>query len=237
MPATVNDLRGLHDLHRRARAIRDRLESGPKTLAARLRGLEKRRQALEEDREALKKRKADVHRQEMQVQSQRTRVDDLRVKLNSVKKNEEYKAIMSEIAMINKDVSNKEDAILELMQGAETATAELAAQEAEVARFADEVETLRADVETKAEGQRAQLKELEAAIVESEAVVPESDRERYRRTVKGQGDDAFAAVDSHTRACHGCNQVITIQAVSELMNAEHLVYCKTCGRIMYLIED
>ncbi|QDV32870.1 zinc ribbon domain-containing protein [Tautonia plasticadhaerens] len=237
MPATVNDLRGLHDLHRRAKAIRDRLESGPKTLAARQRGLEKRRQALEEAREALKHRKADVHRQEMQVQSQRTRVDDLRVKLNAVKKNEEYKAIMSEIAMINNTIAHQEDAILELMQGVETSAAELAAQEAEAARFAGEVEALRVDVETKAEGQRAQLKELEGAIAESESVVPEEDRERYRRTVRGQGDDAFAGVDSHTRACDGCNQVITIQAVSELMNAEHLVYCKTCGRIMYLVED
>lgn len=237
MPATVNDLRGLHELHRRARAIRDRLESGPKTLAARQRGLEKRRQALDEAREALKHRKSDVHRQEMQVQSQRTRVDDLRVKLNSVKKNEEYKAIMSEIAMINKAISNQEDAILELMQGVETAAAELASLEAETAKFAEGVETLRVDVETKAEGQRTQLQELEAAIEESESVVPEEDRERYRRTVRGQGDDAFAAVDSHTRACYGCNQVITIQAVSELMNATHLVYCKTCGRIMYLVED
>ena len=100
MPATADDLRGLHDLHRRAKALRDRLESGPKTLAARQRGLEKRRAALDEARTALKQKKADVHKQELQVQSQRNRVDDLRVKLNTVKKNEEYKAITSEIATI-----------------------------------------------------------------------------------------------------------------------------------------
>ncbi|RUL88827.1 zinc ribbon domain-containing protein [Tautonia sociabilis] len=237
MPATADDLRGLHELHRRASALRDRLESGPKTLAARLRGLEKRKADLEAAREALKKRKAEVQRQELQVQSQRTRVDDLRVKLNTVKKNDEYKAIMSEIAMINKAISHQEDAILELMQGVETASAELAAQEADVARFASEVEALRSDIETKTDAQRAQLKELEAAIAESEAVVPEDDRERYRRTVRGKGDDAFAAVDPHTRACHGCYQVATIQAISELMNADRLVYCKTCGRILYLIEE
>ncbi|MEW4569161.1 nucleic acid-binding protein [Tautonia sp. JC769] len=237
MPATVDDLRGLHDLHRRVKALRDRLESGPKTLAARLRGLETRRAALEAARTALKQRKSDVQRQELTVQSQRTRCDDLRVKLNSVKKNEEYKAIMNEIAMINKDVNSKEEAILELMQGVETAAAELAAQEAEVAKFSEGVEALRQEIESKAEGQRAQLKELEAAITESEAVVPADDRERYRRSVRGKGDDAFAAVDRHTRACEGCNQVNTLQDLSELMNAERLVFCKTCGRIMYLVED
>ena len=237
MPATVDNLRGLHDIHRRAKAIRDRLESGPKTLAARNRGLEKRKAALEEARTALKQRKADVHKQELQVQSQRTRADDLRVKLNTIKKNEEYKALTNEIAMINKAVAGQEDRILEMMQGVETAAAELAVQEAETAKFAQDVEALREDIESKAEGQRRQLKELEASILEGESLIFEDDRERFVRTVRGMGDDAFAAIDPHTRACDGCNQVITIQAVSELMNAGHIVFCKTCGRIQYLAED
>lgn len=237
MPATADDLRGLHDMHRRAKALRDRLESGPKTLAARQRGLETRRKTLEEAQTALKHRKADVQRQELQVQSQRSRCDELRVKLNAVKKNDEYKAIMNEIAMINKDVNNKEEAILGLMQAVEDASAELAKHEAEVAKFAEGVEALRHDIETKAEGQREQLKELEEAIKEGESLVPTEDRERYRRSVSGKGDDAFAGVDRKTNSCDGCNRVVTIQAVSELMNATHLVFCKSCGRILYLIED
>ena len=35
MPATAENLRDLHHLHQRAQALRDRLTSGPKTLAAR----------------------------------------------------------------------------------------------------------------------------------------------------------------------------------------------------------
>src|SRR5690606_1442512 len=141
------------------------------------------------------------------------------------------------IALISKAIDGQEDAILELMQVVETAAVELARQEAELKKFAEEVAALRLEIESKAEVQRAQLKELEAAIVEGESIIPADDRERYRRTLRGKGDDAFAAVDAHTRACDGCNQVITIQAISELMNAEHLVFCKTCGRIMYLAED
>ena len=237
MPATADDLRGLHELHRRAKSLRDRLESGPKTLAARRRGMDTRQKAVDEAREALKKRKADVQRHELQVASQRSRVDDLRVKLNAVKKNDEYKAITNEIAMINKAIANQEDAILELMQGVETAAAELKAQEAALAKFAEELEALAVEVESKAEGQRAQLKEIEESILESEAVVPDGDRERYRRSVRGRGDDAFAAVDPHIHSCDGCNQVVTIQAVSELMGTDHLVFCKSCGRILYLLED
>ena len=42
MPITASNLRELHQLHQRAKALRDRLTSGPKTLAARHAALAKR---------------------------------------------------------------------------------------------------------------------------------------------------------------------------------------------------
>ncbi len=234
MIATAADLRGLHDLHRRARALRDRLESGPKTLAARRRGQNKRQLELDQANEALRAKKAEVKAEELQIQGQRNRVGDLRTKLNTVKKNDEYKAIMSEIAMINKAVAKQEEDLLALMQEVEDQSSQIAAKEAEIAKHAAEIEKLRDEIETKAEGHRAQLSELEVSIRNSESVVPEDDRERYRRDILGRSDDAFAAVDSASRACEGCFQVITLQAMSELMADDRLVFCKSCGRILYI---
>ncbi len=47
MTATAEHLRDLHQLHQRAKALRDRLTSGPKTLAARQAALANRQAALE----------------------------------------------------------------------------------------------------------------------------------------------------------------------------------------------
>ena len=38
-------------------------------------------------------------------------------------------------------------------------------------------------------------------------------------------------------ACHGCYVGVTAQMVNELMNGNTLVFCKTCGRILYLAEQ
>jgi predicted nucleic acid-binding Zn-ribbon protein len=38
-------------------------------------------------------------------------------------------------------------------------------------------------------------------------------------------------------SCHGCYVGVTHQMINELMNANTLVFCKTCGRILYLAEQ
>lgn len=232
----ASDLKSLHLLHQRAKALRDRLDSGPKTLSTRQKSLEARLKLLEDARTALKQRKADILKREMTTQSARTRVDDLRVKLNAVRKNDEYKAITNQIATDNKSISKQEDEILELMSASETQAADLAKLEAEVHKAAEEFKKQRDEFEAKAQTLREQLSQVEAALVDSESIIPEDDRERYRRSIRGQGADAFAGVDRKHPACSGCFVTVTHQGVNELMIGNSLVFCLTCGRILYL-ED
>ncbi len=237
MPATADDLRGLHDLHRRGKALRNLLESAPKTLAARKKGLETRQKAVEDARNTLKAAKAGIHKKETIVAGFNAKLDDLRIKLNSVKKNEEYKAIQNQIAHDQLAISKHEDNILEEMGAVESQVAELAALEADVQRFKADVEALQTDIETKAKAQRAQLQELEAAIRDAESIIPADHRDAYRRVVKQRGDDAFAAVDPDANACTGCFLGVTPQGVNDLINNEALCFCKSCGRILYLSDD
>ena len=53
MTATADALRDLHTLHQRAKAVRDRLQSGPKTLVVRQAALVVRQADLEKARKAL----------------------------------------------------------------------------------------------------------------------------------------------------------------------------------------
>lgn len=235
MPTTADNLRELHSLHQRAKALRDRLTSGPKTVAARQAVLARRQSDLDAALVALKRTKADAKNREVQAQSIRNRVDDLRTKLNATKKQAEYDAIRNQIANDNKVADKLEDEALELMGQAETKEVELKAQEAEVGKLRSEVEALAHEVESKADGHRAQLAELEAAIVEAEAIIPGDVRDQYRRVVKGRGADGMAPVEHG--ACSGCYVSITAQMMNDLINADALVFCKACGRILYLAEE
>ncbi len=235
MSTSAENLRDLHALHQRSKSLRDRLASGPKTLSARQAFLTKKRADLDATKEALKKLRVEIKNKENQVQSQRDRADDLRTKLNSVKKQAEYDAIRNEIAHTNQNASKLEDDVLELMQKVEGQETEIKAFEADTTKLAQEVEALAKDIADRASAAVTQLAELDSAIAQAEEIIPENQREQYVRNIKGRADDAMAQVDDG--ACHGCFVAVTPQMVNELINGNHLVFCKTCGRILYLAEQ
>ena len=236
MPSsTASSLRDLHQLHQRAKSLRDRLMSGPKTLAARKLALLGREKALEEAKKALQDEKVAVKKHEHHLQSQQSKSDDLRVKLNLVKKNDEYKAIQNQLALDKSHMDKTEGEILEAMVRMDEKTVAVHNAEVEVKKFADEVNALAKQIEEHADAQKAQLAELDKAIIEAENVIDPDQRDRYRRTVKQRGADALAAVEGN--ACSGCFVTITHQVMNELINAHTLQFCMACGRMLYLAEE
>ena len=234
MTATAELLRDLHLLHQRAKALRDRLASAPRTLAARQSALANRQADLEKARKALQDARVQLKKNEHSLQAQQAKIDDLKVKLNQVKKNEEYKALQNQIAHDKTAMSKVEDETLQSYEQIETQTQALAKLEAEVKTFGQQVSALEADIQAQAVTQKNQLQELETAIAEAEISIPQDDRERYRRTVRQFGADALAVCEN--RACLGCFTEVTTQMLNHLINADQLTFCKSCGRLLYLSE-
>ncbi len=234
MPTTAESLRDLHHLHQRARALRDRLSSGPKTLAARQAALSARQAELEVARKALQDAKMHVKKHEHSLKGIETKIDDLKVKLNLAKKNDEYKALQNQIAHDNTAKGKIEEDILLALDEVETKTAGLAQIEADVKRFADEVAALQQQIDQQSGEHKAQLREIETAITQAEAAIPENHRDHYRRIVARYGADAMAACEDGS--CHGCYTSITPQMMNELINRETLTFCLSCGRLLYYIE-
>jgi predicted nucleic acid-binding Zn-ribbon protein len=235
MPATDNNLRELHQLHQRAKALRDRMSSGPKTLAARQGALATRQTALEGKRKELQDAKVQLKKREHSLQAHQAKIDDLRVKLNQVKKNDEYKAIQNQLAIDKAAVEKLEGEILEDMVRIDELAAALAREDAETKKFGQDVAALQAQIESQAAEQGTQLDDLVSAIIGAEVIIPVDLRERYRRTVKQHGADAMAFIENG--ACSGCFVSVTAQMMNELINAHSLTFCKSCGRVLYLAEE
>ncbi len=234
MSPTADVLRDLHHLHQRAKALRDRLASAPRTLAARQAALATRQADLEKARKALQDAKVGLKKGEHSLQAHQSKIDDLKVKLNQVKKNEEYKALQNQIAHDNAAMGKTEDEILHGYEAVETQNAAVAKLEAEVQSFAKELSALQAEIESQSLAHKAQLDELEAAIVGAEGSIPEEDRDRYRRTVRQFGADALAGCENG--ACLGCFTAVTTQMLNHLINGDQLMFCKSCGRLLYMSE-
>jgi predicted nucleic acid-binding Zn-ribbon protein len=234
MPATAENLRDLHQLHQRARALRDRITSGPKTLAARQAALTARQAEVEVSRKALQDAKMHVKKHEHTLKGIETKIDDLKVKLNQVKKNDEYKALQNQIAHDNTAKSKAEEDILTALEEVEIKTAEVARLEADVKKYASDVAALQQQIEQQAGDHKAQLRELETAITEAEAAIPDNHRDQYRRIVARYGADALAACEDGS--CHGCFTAVTPQMMNDLINGTSLTFCLSCGRLLYCSE-
>jgi predicted nucleic acid-binding Zn-ribbon protein len=234
MSATAQNLHDLHHLHQRARALRDRLASGPRTLAARQAALANRQGELEKAKQALQDSKVHLKKHEHSILGIDTKVDDLKIKLNLVKKNEEYKALQNQIAHEQSSKAKLEEEMLVALETIESKTAEAGKLEADVSRSAAEVAGIRQQIDEQAASHQTQLRELETAIIEAETVIPEELRDRYRRIVGRYGADALAACEDS--ACSGCYTSIPALMVNELINASGLQFCLSCGRLLYLPE-
>jgi predicted nucleic acid-binding Zn-ribbon protein len=235
MSATAEVLRELHHLHQRAKALRDRLASGPKRLAARQAALTTREAEIEKARKTLQDAKLQLKKHEHSLQAHQTKIDELKVKLNQVKKNEEYKALQNQIAHDQAAMGKTEDEILQAYEAIETQTVALTKLEGELKAFAKDVSTLQQEIESQSSTHQSQLQELESAILSAETSIPEDQRERYGRTVRQYGADALAACDDG--ACLGCFTAVTTQMLNHLINGDQLTFCKSCGRLLYMAEQ
>ncbi|MGO9810234.1 MAG: zinc ribbon domain-containing protein [Isosphaeraceae bacterium] len=235
MTATAELLRDLHLLHQRAKALRDRLASAPRTLASRQAALATRQADVEQARKVLQDAKVQLKKNEHALQAQQAKIDDTKAKLNQIKKNEEYKALQNQIAHDKAAISKTEDEILQSYELIETQAVALAKLEAEVKSFARDVVAIQTEIESQAASHKAQLQELETAIIEAEISIPEQERERYSRTVRQFGADALAACENG--ACLGCFTSVTTQMLNHLINGDQLMFCKSCGRLLYLDEQ
>ncbi len=234
MSATAENLQVLHQLHQRARALRDRLASGPKTVDVRKVALANRLAQLERTRKELQDIKVQLKKNEHSLQGVDTKIDDLRTKLNLVKKNEEYKALQNQIAHENFSKAKVEEEVLVSLEAIEAKSAELAQLEAEWKRSSAELAALEQQIDAQAVGHQAQLEELDRAIALAEDTIPEEYRDRYRRIVARYGADALAECEDDS--CRGCFTSVTAQMINDLINGTGLSFCLSCGRLLYRTE-
>lgn len=235
MPSTASSLRELHLLHQRAKALRDRLASAPKSLAAKKTAAAARQAKLDEAKKALQDEKLAVKRAEAQVQAHLAKTEDLKVKQMAIKKNDEFRAVQSQIEANKLNIEKAEGQVIEAMDRVTEKEGGVAAAAAEVQQFNGEVDALAKQIEATAAGQRTQLAELDAAITEAESCIDEDQRDRYRRVVKQRGADALAPVEGS--ACGGCYVTVTGQMMNDLINGHTIQFCMTCGRMLYLVEE
>ncbi len=235
MTTTANSLREIHSLHQRSKAIRDRLLSVPKTIVARQAQVARKQDTLDKAKKDIQQIKVSKGLKEVQRKSLLGKIDDYSSKLLTVKKNEEYKAIQNEIALVKSQVNKVDDEIIDFEIDLEDRDASVKLLEADLKKAQDDLATYQKQSTEAKAGEEAKLEELAHSLLNAEAVINPDIREQYQRVIRQRGAEAMAVVESG--ACMGCNMSITSQMLNDLINCDNLVFCRSCGRILYMAEE
>lgn len=168
---------------------------------------------------------------ESEVETFRQKLSKYKDQLMSVKTNKEYQAMLAEIANCEKEISAKEDQILERMMLADewnekqrAAKVELSTREREIQARREELEAFRSRSENELnhlEGQRSLLRE---------SLSPELVELYERIATARQGVAVAPALD---QSCQGCHVRLRPQLFQEVKTNLQIIRCESCSRILY----
>ena len=176
-----------------------------------------------------------LNKREMDLKDIEERIKKLEVQLNTVKTNKEYAAFQHEIFGLKADKSRIEDEILKMFEQAEQQQKEITLLTAKASEADAAASERRKAIQAALQDADARVARVQTERAELSGKIPPAFRSPYERLLTRSDGRAMAACRNYV--CSGCRMQLTANTVSLLMGGDKLIYCQSCGRILYLAED
>jgi uncharacterized protein len=187
---------------------------------------------LEASKLQLKQIESERKRLELEVESKKLQIERYALQQFQTKKNEEYRALASEIDNCRAAIVGFEDQQLELMERADGVQKEVAAATLVANHANKDVDSDMSDLAEREQALLRQRADLEAGYRELEAAVgDESILARYKRLRKQRGERTVVGIEHSV--CGGCHMKLPVQIVISCQGAQDLISCPNCARILY----
>ena len=229
-PALVS-LIALQSLDSAAETARKRLAELPaaeqaieRRLAAAAGAVEAAKARLQENKDQYRALEKDV----ALVDSRLARFDDHKA---AVKTNQEYQALLHEIATAKAEKDALEDRLLTLMDAADGIAADLAAAEATRTTATREGEETRAALAAERAALDAELARLAAERARATPAVPAPMLAKYEQLLRQRRGIAVAAMTGDI--CSACHVRLRPHVTQQVRRNEDVVQCESCQRILY----
>lgn len=201
---------------------RERLQATESDAQAKLDGAKLKLKQFETERKQL----------ELEVDSKKQQIEKYSLQQFQTKKNDEYRALASEIDTCRGAIVLLEDQQLELMEKADGAQKEVSNASQVAGEAKKLIDSQLSDLSQREQALRKQLADLEAGYEQLEAAVgDESVLGRYKRLRKQRGERTVVGIEHSV--CGGCHMKLPTQIVISCQGGQELICCPNCGRILY----
>ena len=221
----------LHRIHRQQADLRDRMERGPKQVKAAEANVAKADAEHQQAKDAFKAAKISADQKQLQLREREAKLLDWQGKLMQAQSNREYQALKDQIAADQQANSVLADEILESLEKLDTLQAAIKVAAGNLATLQGEADKVRARVAEQNKQLEAELARVQVQLKSAEEVLPDDFKTELHRIAKVRAEEALASVEGD--CCGGCYQTLTPQTL-ELLRQDKLVFCKSCGRLLYM---
>lgn len=230
MSEELDHLWALHELDEEVSAVTATLDRFPEQRASLERRLETERGRLRELDERVRGMQTERRKFEQDAEAMGAQERKFQSQLPAVKKNEEYTALLHEIATARAKRSDLETEVLLRLEAEEQAMGERPAVEREVKSLEAEVDERMRAIESEEGTDRERLASLEARRAIELGALPAAVRTRYER-IHGSREGR-AVVPILKGACGGCFRAQPPQVLQEARRRDRLLACEGCGRLL-----
>jgi predicted nucleic acid-binding Zn-ribbon protein len=227
-------LRELHRIHQQLSDLRERLDRGPQLVRARTVNVTRLEEELTKAQADSKAAHVAAEKKQLLLKSGELKIEDLQRKLNAANSNREYQALKDQIAADQMANSVLADEILESLEKVDEFQGKIATAQQNLAKGKSELDKAQQQVREQQESLQADASRLEGELKTVEKQLHAEFRDAYDRAVKSKGSDAMAQLEGET--CSGCFHTITPN-LANAVRMDRVVFCQTCGRLLYLPED
>ena len=231
MTADIAQVNRLQSLDIRIAELEREIATLPKHIAQIEKALDSHLRRLEADRAALAANQKERKRLEDDGKVETQKISKLKDQMLLAKTNEQYRAFQHEITYCEEAIRKSEDRILDLMSEAEPLDANVKKAEAALTEEKKQVEAEKKQARERTAVDQKQLGELQTerkTLVDS--VSPQMYRHYERIRKKWHGHAVAEVIDGR---CSACQILLRPQFYQDLRNTSEVMFCESCGRILY----
>lgn len=215
--------------------IRREKEHTPKEIERLGEGLDLLKNAMEQDLSTLEELKIERRKVERELEEIDLKLKKSRLRLNDVKTNREYQAVLKEIEELKELAFQREEAVIKWMEEIETQEKECADN---TARWEESQEEYKSKEKHFSQRMTELDREVESLNEKRARLSPDIDEDLLRRynglRMHLRGRVVVPVIDG---VCQECHLGIPPQQYNELIKGDSLQSCPHCSRIIYWGND
>lgn len=230
MNGEVQKLVALDKVQQEIMRLKGEIAGLPKIMAAIEAKLAAAKSRVAEAQATIKKEEAARRGFESDIQDRNNKIIKLREQSSSVKTNEQYRAMLSEIAFAENEITQFEEKILLSMEQQDELKKRLKAAEDELKADTAEIEKEKEHARTVTAADEKRLAELNEERSKLRTGIDDSTLQMFERVAAKRSPAIAEAIE---QKCSACNVMMRPQTFNELKAGDRIIFCESCARVLY----